>query len=197
MQLKKRVCLSFAFSCVITFSQMTLAGGAPDVPPVADGATGIGLSLAYNSMAANNFSFGIDYKLAQIEMGATLSMQVNEAVVPGTTNWSEYDVGGYLGYRLPVVSHLFASLGAQGNYAIISDEPSYANGAGVDHSPYVIGAYVGLSYEPTDHIAIFARVNPVSYQSFGYNDNTTRSGATANKWGFFASGIVGLSYYIV
>ena len=184
------------FACFICFlPSIGLAGG--DIVDASSTSPGIGFSLAYSDPAGGYMVAGLDYYTSNMEAGVNFSAEINESVKSGKADWNQLSAGLYLGRTMPFKGDVVFSYGLEGNYTFVSSKEDYNQGKEIDHNPYVAGPYVGLAYHPNAHVKVFARVMPVSYETFGYDagsENADNSGKQ-NEWEIFNEGTMGIAYY--
>lgn len=155
---------------------------------------GVSVNLSDSGRSFGSFGLGLNYRLPYLESGISIASEINNSS-KNNPSWTDIQIGAYVGYRLELKDMIYGSLGAQGNYLIISNKGNYLGGRGINNNPYTIGPYIGLSYEPTSNIAIFVRMNIFSYQSNGYDSNSDINASRSNEWGFFNFGVIGMGYY--
>ncbi len=156
-----------------------------------------GMSLIYNEHAGDDFAFGIDFVRNSVEAGLDFDIEINHSVKANQKNWQELWLGGYVGHRVPLKGHTVLSYGLNGGVNFVSDLKHYDQGEAIDHDPFIVGPYLGLAYEMNEHSRLFMRINPVSYESFGYDSGSTNANnqGKQNEWEIFNEGQVGYTYY--
>ena len=82
---------------------------------------------------------------------------------------------------MPLKGHIVLSYGLNGGVNFVSDLTDYEQGKAIDHDPYIVGPYLGLAYEMNEHSRFFVRINPVSYESFGYDSGSTNANNHGKK----------------
>jgi hypothetical protein len=133
-----------------------------------------GIAMMYDK-GDSSFGIGLALKNALLEAGINARAGRSHA----NASFSDGSVGGYTGLRYSLKDKIIGSAGIMGNCA---NHPY-----GYSHTPYTIGAYVGLSYEPSDSIQIFARIMPFSYKRLRITHY--------ERYGFFEEGQIGLAFF--
>ena len=194
--MKKFTQVAVAAGLAVALSSSAFAGGYSRAEMPADhcGVHGLGVSVlsTFGGVTAiDNLDSGhglldwgkdlyvcVDYIYQQLEAGVVMSGTHTEAS-GSTASSTQFDIGGRLGYRMPLFHCLYGSVGVNGLYGA-GDQPAGSV------NPYQVGAYMGLSYEPTEHLSVFTRVNAIQYN---------RSTADRKFWNFFNNAEFGVAYY--
>ena len=133
----------------------------------------------------HNINLGLNYVVNPWEMG--LSFGGITSTADNTYN-THYDLGMFFGHRWALFHCLFGSVGVQGDYEHTHSAVSTYT------DTYNAGAYLGLSYEPTQHFAVFTRIDAVNWNGF-YPAPSASQGGHSSNLNFFDRGVFGLSYY--
>lgn len=216
--MKKFTTLAVAASVAVALSGAAFAGGYSRAEAAAMphhcGVTGLGVSLhqffgAYDalhyeglngssagtaqnpadtglaSFFGSGVAVGVDYVVQQWEMGVNVGGDHFERV--GTANAvSAINWGAYLGYRWAFAHCLFGSVGLNGGV-------QSGTTAAAERTPYSIGGYLGLAYDPSEHFELFARVNAVQFNRA--KEAAANTAMNGDFWNFFQNGEVGMAYY--
>lgn len=75
--------------------------------------------------------------------------------------------------------------GILGNYGFYGNKDN-ADANGKTKEPYSIGPYISLIYSPNEHVDIFSRVMPISYE---------RNDEGLEEVEFFQEGHIGIKYH--
>ena len=157
-------------------------------------AAATGYSIGYSEPAGDDMVIGYDYEGPGKEGGVNFSAEYNKATKVGEDNWSQFSVGGYYGVTKPLKGNAVYSYGLEGNITYVSSKTHYEEGDGIDHYPSTIGPYMGLAYKPNNNVKLFYRIMPISYETFGYESNTSQSKSKQNEIEFFNEGTFGIAY---
>lgn len=165
---------------LIALSSVSTSFAASMAPAAADQMQ-FGASIMY----VNDFksmALGLDAQNSDFEAGVMFDGERYKTA--SNLKYGAYDVGGYAGKRIALKSNIFGSVGLAGNYTILSG--SY-KAAGVNFNNYVVGAYLGLEYQPSNNIQIFARIMAADYNSTSSN---------TKEWSALHDGQVGIKYFM-
>ena len=194
--------LCIAAACALS---ATAASPLKKIPAKAPG-WGIGF-VANTDTQYNSGSLQLDYKASTWEQGFTLtgSMCDQDGVIQtrrilNTTevtdaSWNQFGVGHYIGMRKMLKPQLALSSGLATDVLLVDNWTKYEGGIGLDETPYNIGFYTQLSYEPLDYVSVFARTKVWSYQSTGLKSTGYVESEKPNAVKVFGDLAVGLSYY--
>lgn len=212
--MKKFTQVALAAGLAVALSSSAFAGGysraeAAAMPAHHCGVHGLGVSLFSTIGGGSNQGFldlghdvnvGVDYIMHQWEMGMSVG-GTHTAAKDGVVSTSNVTTSAYAGYRMALMHCLFGSVGGEFAWNHVSAKP-VAGAPNVTQvfrytDTYNMGAYLGLSYEPTEHFALFTRVDAVDYTYSRNSNGTSTPVATqpGGTWNFFNAGVVGMSYY--
>jgi len=140
-----------------------------------------------------SISFFYDETIEDFAVGFGLQNEKMEFEISGTIDfndpasgisYTQYNIGLISGLRHHLAKDVTGSFGFLGNIGFY-DSFYNAGQNGKDNDPLTIGPYLGLGYQPTDHISIFVRIMPVSYER-----------TSSNQIGIevFQEGLMGMKY---
>lgn len=131
----------------------------------------------------HDINVGLGYVMNPWEMGISFG----GTHTSGSAGVSNFTTRLYAGHRWALFHCLFGSVGVNGSYNHQDNTITRYVDA------YSAGAYVGLSWEPSAHFAIFTRIN-----AFSWNRTRLATGVATqpeDTYNFFNAGVVGMSYY--
>jgi len=167
-------------SSLLAISSASFAGGMMTAPKAQTDTLQWGVSL----LSDNNFSVGAGIDLQNQKMEAGLNIGGGSISLVDDTNFSEVYYGGYVGLRTALMGNVHAAGGFLGAFESYSGNTP----AGiVNTSPYKVGAYVALEYQPNQNFQAFVRAMPYSY-------NKTSSNTTINN--YFQDCQLGVKYFL-
>jgi hypothetical protein len=159
----------------------------------------LALSLNWGNLNHTHASFGVSrFSPSHIESGLLFSGDRKKAQSSGSA-YSSMDVGFFLGkwydiHEDAAASRVKFSYGIQGDYRRFSN----LDKAGVQHNPYDIGPYLGLSYWVISHhsadrpvLDVFARMSPVTYA----RGSDSTAGKRDHSWRFASRIMIGINYF--
>jgi len=170
---------------VIALSTASISFAASMAPaPVVD-VMQYGISSQYNR-DTGSMTAGFDIQNSEMEAGLAGSIVLNKIEgVTSNVEYGEYDLSAYLGKRMQLKSNFYGSVGIGGHYTFLSG--NWNNLAtGITTNEYVVGAYMGLGYQPSENVQIFVRVMPINYEVSPTNKKELE---------FFHDGQVGMKYF--
>ena len=141
----------------------------------------MGFSLSYSEPAGDDMVIGVDYMTSKMEAGLSFSGEHNLAVKDNRSDWNQVSSGLYIGAVSPLKGDMLFSYGIEGNYTFVSSKTDYEQGKSIDHSPYVVGPYIGLAYMPNANVKLFTRIMPVSYETFGFDAGSTYANSSGKQ----------------
>jgi|GEM_PF-1833156 len=145
----------------------------------------MGMSINFMEGIADSFGVGFDLKNNRFEAGlGAYAGRYHD--VSSNTDFTLYDLNAYFGFRTALHSNIWGSLGLLAEYAMTSNTLSTSNYTVSERNPFNLGPYLGLSYEPTPSLEIFARVSPVAYSQDEEGDDI---------YSFFSMGQIGVAYF--
>jgi hypothetical protein len=187
--------VAVAAGLAVTLSSVAFAGGysrveAAAMPMHQEGVSGLGFTVAspFDSTQGvsdylRNVRFGLAYVMNPWEMGIHFrGDQFN------TNDTHNYNVEAFAGWRAPLYHALFGSVGARFAWNNTNRDILGLRQATVN--TYTPGAYLGMSWEPNEHIQVFGRLHAVSY-SWTHTAGVTSKG----NWSFFNGGEFGLGFF--
>jgi hypothetical protein len=165
-------------SCILAMTSTSFAGGVT-TPPEGMGDLQWGGSLLVDHGFGTGI--GIDVQNQKIEAGANFGGgNINPANIP---SFSEFYYGFYAGLRHELRGNVYGALGA---LAVFEQYYGTTPVALINRSPYKVGAYLGLEYQPNQSFQGFVRVMPYSY--IKGNTNTRVNS-------YFKESQVGIKYF--
>jgi hypothetical protein len=174
---KTKLTKTLAAVGICCLSTMALAGG-PDMPQHDLYSGGFGLG----SVWTEHMGYGIQASYTTDELTASLATEARSYKAnnsSATTRW-EWAFTGQLGLRDRIgMENLFVTYGAGAGVAYLSQKSSF------EETPWYVGPFVGLDYQPLRHFMVSGSIFPVTY------GKTILKGTT---WGFFNEGDIALSY---
>ncbi|MEC8882499.1 MAG: hypothetical protein VX737_04390 [Pseudomonadota bacterium] len=196
--------LCIAAACALS---ATAASPLKKIPAKAPG-WGIGF-VANTDTQYNSGSLQLDYKASNWEHGFTLSGSMcdfddkitvtnrltNDEVVREDVSWNQFGFGHYIGLRKMLKPQLALSSGLSTDILMVDRWSEYKGGIGLERTPYNIGFYTQLSFEPLDYVSVFARTKVWSYENLGLKETGDVATAGANIVKIFGDMAVGVSYY--
>jgi hypothetical protein len=153
-----------------------------------------GYSFAYSEPAGDDMVIGYDYESAGREAGINFSAEHNISTKRDAANWNQFSTGLYIGATKPLKGNAVYSYGLEGNITYVSSKSRYEEGDSIDHYPSTIGPYMGLAYKPNNNVKLFYRIMPISYETFGFESNTSQQKGKQNEIEFFNEGTFGIAY---
>lgn len=198
--MKKFTKVALAAGLAVSLSSAAFAGGYSRAEaatmPHPCGVHGLGVSIAspFSVGVADfleQYRFGLNYVVQSWEMGLDFNGGHTDNVA-GEPDSNRYRVGLHAGYRWPLFHCLFGSIGGLFAWEHFHNVQSSIGTATETSNLYTAGAYLGLSWEPTEHIQLFGRAHAVTY-TWGRNETTRTDGP--RTWNFFNEGEFGVAYY--
>lgn len=179
--LKKNVLTLIAAGTLTAALSMSAFAGGPTMEPSMQSESGFTVGASYATELNNNFVAMVGYvnDMFLVDFGANYNQ-----FSYGTFNQHAWELRANLGLRNALNNTLFVTYGATGAYGVLSNAPSATK------SPYAAGAFVGLDYQPMNHLLLSVKVDPYLYVS--HPTNTTGSATSANE--VFSNGTVAASY---
>lgn len=171
--------------CCLSIS--ALAGG-PDMPAHDLYSGGWGLGMQWGQFAGNS-AFGALASYTTDEFTASVAMNaVHEAAYNGVPSEWAWGTTGELGLRDRIgMDNLFVKYGAGAGVVYISNKNFVVDGVTTHLStPWFVGPFVGLDYQPLRNLMVSGSIYPVTYGK-GRFDNRA-------NWGIFHQGSLALSY---
>ncbi|OGT26188.1 MAG: hypothetical protein A3I77_06090 [Gammaproteobacteria bacterium RIFCSPLOWO2_02_FULL_42_14] len=148
----------------------------PAAPPEAH--AGYFLGTNYATYGGNDFAAMLGYVDHSFLIDAGMGY---ERISPyGSSSISLYELRGDVGLRCPLVSQLYFTYGMLGSYGF-RDPSSTATRV----SPYAIGGFTGLDYQPMRNLLLSFRLAPIAYQ---------RDYTKGTHTNFFSDGSIGVAY---
>lgn len=182
---KKLLSLASAGALTTALCVSAFAGGPTAEPMMstAHAESGFTLGANYATYLDNNFVLMAGYVNDDflVDFGANYN-QYNKTAL----RLNMWELRGDLGLRSALNDTLFATYGVNGGYGILSN----ANSA--TKSPWAAGAFVGLDYQPINHLLLSFKIDPYMYVSDPTNNTGTGAFTTANE--IFSNGSIGAAY---
>ena len=182
MLIKGKTLLRAAATVVTTVLTMSAFAGGPTaepMPAVDNSVSGftLGSSLAtYNS----NTSYAVLVGYINDQFLADFGVGYGSVTVPvGTAHRT--NLRADLGLRYQLMQQLFVTYGAFGQYGVLS------NNTGSIQSPYTVGPFVGLDYQPLKNLLMSFKIAPYAYSRDATIANTSTNGV-------FTDGSLAVSY---
>ena len=159
----------------------------------------LALSLNWSNLNHTHASFGVSRFSPSIESGLLFSGDRKKAQ-SSDSSYSSMDVGFFLGkyygfHEDAAANQVKFSYGIQGDYRRFSN----LDKAGVQHNPYAIGPYLGLSYWVFSHhgpvrpvLDVFARMSPVTYA----RGSDSTAGKRDHSWRVASRVMIGINYFL-
>ena len=197
--------LCIAAACAIS---ATAASPLKKIPAKAPG-WGIGF-VANTDTQYNAGSLQLDYKSSNWEHGFTLhgsmydvkdaitvasALGLNDTTETERASWNAFGFGHYVGLRKMIKPQLALSSGLSSDMLLCDKWTDFRGKMALDSTPYNIGFYTTLSYEPLDYVSVFARTKVWSYENAGVKSSYDSFSASANAIKIFGDLAVGISYY--
>lgn len=129
-----------------------------------------------------DFAVGIGLQSEKMEFEISGSIDFNNPT--SDPSYTEYNIGLISGFRHYLAKDVSGSVGFLGSIGFY-DSSYNAGQNGKANDPLTLGPYFGLAYQPTEHISVFVRIMPVSYER-----------ASNNQIGIeaFQEGLIGMKY---
>ena len=171
--LKKIAKLACLGCCVL--SANLVADEKKDGPEIYSGGFTLGTTLSNASSVGTNHFFTLgyfdDYFLFDVGFNFTNLQKESE----DQKNYAQFM--GHLGLRDQLFQNLYVTYGVTGSVV--------AGNLSDNSTPYSVGVFTGLDWQPMRHFLISAKINPYNYDRPGDN-------ARSNE--VFESGSIGFSY---
>ena len=182
--LRKKI-VALASASVLVLSVAAIAGGPSMEPMPAQSESGFTLGMNYANQLGNDFVLMAGY--INDNFLADFGANYNQYSL-GSVNPHTWELRGDLGLRNQLVDTLYLTYGAMGSYGVLSKTtPSLSN-------PYTEGAFVGLDYQPMNHLLLSLKVSPYTYLSKPYLNAAGTQGLTRTGSNVFSDGSIGASY---
>lgn len=186
---KKLLSLASLGALTVALSTAAFAGGqSPEPMAPSINTTGFTAGMSYATYGQTDFAALVGYvnDWFLVDLGA--GYQYVGATAGGLqANRHVFGLRGDLGLRHYLEQSLFFTYGVLGDYGW------YNNSAGTaQNNPYVVGAFIGLDYQPLSHWLFSGKISPVTYVS-KYN-NTSVANLTSTGWDVFSAGSLAISY---
>lgn len=153
--------------------------------------------MNYNTPATNDWQYGVsgmyDNDIDNFALGLQVQNERFEAGIRTSADWNKYNngadvrefhLGGNIGARKELKRNVYGSVGVSGIYTWVSGD--WAQTSIVENNPYVVGAYLGLAYQPFPYFQTFLRIMPYSYEITELNQKKNE---------IFEHGQIGLAYF--
>lgn len=180
--LRKKILTLASTSVLATALTVAAFAGGPSMEPMQTSESGFTLGLNYATQLDNNFVLMAGY--VNDNFLADFGANYNQFSYGTNINRDAWELRADLGLRNQLVDTVYLTYGANGADDVLENKPSATK------MPYAVGAFVGLDYQPMNHLLLSLKVDPYMYVSHPTND--TGGFTTANE--VFANGSIGASY---